>query len=121
MDQEYSDEVEWELRKLRPILRRAKQLPNFKMKSKMDGATLVIQGKKYTSKNLHLLPEPLTGYNVSKKESDTHIGFFGELNPLSNFQEAEFTVDRLPFTLQSSTSSTKKPSFLQITDHVVKF
>ena len=33
-DREYSEDVERERRKLRPILRKAKQLPDFKMKSK---------------------------------------------------------------------------------------
>ena len=93
----YSPETERERRKLRPILRKAKQIPKYKMKSKLSGDKLIINSKTYTSKTLHLLPEPLTGYSVTKKESDSHIGFFGELNPLSNFHTAFFTVDGIRF------------------------
>ena len=96
-DKEYSEDVERERRKLRPILRKAKQIPEFKMKSKMEGDKLIIKGKRYTSKNLHLLPQPLTGYNVSSKERDQHLGFFGELNPFSNFHEAHFELDGIKF------------------------
>ena len=96
-DKEYSIDVERERRKLRPILRRAKQLMEYKTKSKMEGDRLIIKGKSYTSKNLHQLPQPLNGYNVSSKEGDNHIGFFGELNPLSNFHVAPFVLDGITF------------------------
>ena len=96
-DREYSEEVEKERRKLRPILCKAKQLPDYKAKSKLDGGALIIKGKSYTSKTLHLLLEPLTGYNVSSKISDTHIGFFGELNPFSNFHEVNFEILGMKF------------------------
>ena len=96
-DREYSVEVERERRKLRPILRKAKQLPEYKMKSKFEGGILVIKGKKYTSNNLHLLPEELSSQQVSSKETDSHIGFFGELNAFSNFHEALFEVDGIMF------------------------
>ena len=75
-DKEYSEKVERERHKLRPILQKAKQLPEYKMKSKMEDGNLIIKGCTYTSKNLHLLPKPLMGYNVSSKSSDNHIGFF---------------------------------------------
>ena len=91
VDREYSEEVERERRLLRPILKKAKSLREYKMKSKLEGGKLIIQGKSYSSKTVHLLPEPLTGYSVTSKESDSHIGFFGELNPLSNFHPVPFT------------------------------
>ena len=69
-DKEYSEDVEHACRKLHPIMWQAKQLPEFKMKSKLEGDKLVIKGRSYTKKNLHLLPEPLTGYKVSSKEDD---------------------------------------------------
>ena len=90
-------EVENKRRKLRPILRKAKELPEYKMKSKMEGANLIIKGRSYTSKTLYLLPEPLMGYNGSSKRSDSHIGFFGELNPLSNFHVAPFIIEGIRF------------------------
>ena len=96
-DKEYSTEVEHERRKLRPILRKAKQIPEYKMKSKLEGGALIIKGRRYTSKNLDLLPDALTSFKVSSKETDTHLGFFGELNNLSNFREAMFEVDGLKF------------------------
>ena len=97
VDREYSEEIERECRLLRPILKKAKSLREYKMKSKLEGGKLIIQGKSYSSKTVHLLPEPLTGYSVTSKESDSHIGFFGELNPLSNFHPAPFTHEGINF------------------------
>ena len=94
VDREYSEEFECERRLLRPILKKAKSLCEYKMKSKLEGGKLIIQGK---SKTVHLLPKPLTGYSVTSKESDSHIGFFGELNPFSNFHPAPFTHEGITF------------------------
>ena len=46
---------------------------------------------------MHLLPKPLTGYSVTSKESEQHVGFFGELNPFSNFHLAPFILDGIKF------------------------
>ena len=97
VDREYSEEIECKCRLLRLILKKAKSLREYKMKSKLEGGKLIIQGKSYSSKTVHLLPEPLTGYSVTSKESDSHIGFFGELNPLSNFHPAPFTHEGINF------------------------
>ena len=83
-DKEYSEEIKKEQRKLRPILHKAKQ---------MEGGSLIIKGHSYTSKNLHLLPEPLMGYLVLSRKSESHISFFKELNPLSNFHVAPFSIE----------------------------
>ena len=58
----------------------------------MDGDTLIIQGRKYTTKNLHSLPSDISGYKASSKESETSLAFFGELSPFSNFNISPFTL-----------------------------
>ena len=54
---------------------------------------MIIKGKSYTSKNLHMLPVELNGYNVSNKTSEDSVGFFGELSPFSNFHTSYFEID----------------------------
>ena len=53
----------------------------------------------------------MTGYNVSSKEDDNHIGFFGELNPFSNFHEAPFTVDGITYHSSEQFIQYKKAKF----------
>ena len=43
--------------------------------------------------NIHDLPEDLNAFKVTSKEDDHVVGYFGELNPLSNFFPANFTLD----------------------------
>ena len=93
VDWEYSAEDEAVRRKLRPILCAARQHENYKGKCKMEGTTLIIKGKKYGLHNLHELPDELSTFNISSQTSDKVIGFFGELNPLSNFQPSKFTYN----------------------------
>ena len=40
---------------------------------------------------LDMLPSALNVFNIFSRTNDNTIGFFGELNPLSNFHKAVFT------------------------------
>ena len=92
-DKEYPIEVERTRHSLLPILRAAKKLDKYKDQSRMNYDKVVIQGKDYSLNNLHELPEDLNAFKVSSKSSEDTVGFFGEINPLSNFHPARFTVD----------------------------
>ena len=92
LDYEYTAEVERERRLLRPILKAAREMEEFKGKCRMEGAELIIKSRRYNSQNLHALPAPLSGFNATSKSDENVLGFFGELNPLSNFHAAPFTV-----------------------------
>ena len=90
VDQQYSDETELERRRLRPVLHAARRLEEYRGMCKMEGTVIVIKGKRYSWSNLHELPQNLSTHTVSSRQSSTHYGFFGELNPLSNFHPASF-------------------------------
>ena len=57
IDREYCVETEKERQYLRPILKKARKFEDLRGSCRMDGSTLVIQGKKYTRTNVHQLPE----------------------------------------------------------------
>ena len=68
-------------------------MEKYKDQSRMNYDKVVIQGKDYSLNNLHELPEDLNAFKVSSKTNEDTVGFFGEINPLSNFHPAKFTVD----------------------------
>ena len=82
---------------LRPILKAAREIEEFKGKCQMEGAELIIKSRRYNSQNLHALPAPLSGFNATSKSDDEVLGFFGELNPLSNFHAAPFTIGNINY------------------------
>ena len=53
----------------------------------------MIKGKDYDMSNIHDLPEDLNAFKVSSKENESVVGYFGELNPLSNFFPAPFNFN----------------------------
>ena len=92
-DKEYPAEVERIRRSLLPILRAAKKMDKYKDQSRMNYDKVVIQRKDYSLNNLHELPDDLNTFKVSSKSNEDTVGFFGEINPLSNFHPAKFIVD----------------------------
>ena len=95
IDKQYSKDTERIRRKLRPILTAARKSENYKGKCHMDGSTLIIKGRNYTLNNLHSLPSEINGFRATSKTDHEKnvIGFFGELNPLSNFHPAPFKIN----------------------------
>ena len=82
---------------LRPILRLAKSLPNYRDKSKITEDRLIVNGISYTVHNLHQLPIELAPYKAAQKVNETTIGFSGELSPWSNFHRSPFEINGQTF------------------------
>ena len=96
-DCEYCPESERERQYLRPILKQCRCLEDYKGVCKMEGTTLKIKGKHYTRENIHQLPEEVSAFASTSKSNDNFIGFFGELNPLSNFHDGSFEWNDIRF------------------------
>ena len=97
IDREYSADVEYQRKLLRPILQAARRTKGLEKKCKLQGASLEIKGKKITTKTLHKLPKELDVFTITSKKEENVIGFFRELNALSNFHPAEFEMDGIKF------------------------
>ena len=76
IDHQYSEETERERRCLQPILHAARKSETYKGKCKMEGSTLIIKGRNYTSSNLHQLPEDINGYCATSRIDEDEKVFF---------------------------------------------
>ena len=97
VDREYVPEIERKRRILLPILKAAKQFKDYKKKCRLEDDKVVINGRKYGTENLHQLPSEIDVFEITSKSDTDCVGFFGALNPLSNFYESKFTVDGIEY------------------------
>ena len=93
MGKEFGEHTERERKLLKPILQAANNIKEYKRRCRLEGDHIVIKGCHYSRKNLIELPPDISGFKVSSKENTETVGFFGELNPLSNFHQSVFKVD----------------------------
>ena len=96
-DKEYPLDIEKKRKILRPIYTAAKQSKKYKKCCRMENDQVVIKGKHYGIDDMDKLPKSLKPVNVTSKTNDTVFGYFGELNPLSNFHPAEFSIEGKTF------------------------
>ena len=94
---QYSQDTENKRRILSPIYKTAINHHLYKGRCKMEGEFLKIHGRRYDVNNIGSLPQDLSGYKCTIKENPEPIGFYGELNPMSNFYNCEFTVNNMKF------------------------
>ena len=77
----------------------------------MEDDKLVIRGHTYTLNNLHQLPEDLNCFKVTSKQNDQCVGFFGGLNPLSNFHQSAFSLDGIDYISAEQFIQAKKAKY----------
>ena len=97
IDREYNEETERKRCLLRPILRAARNISEYQSNCRIEDDKLWINGKSYTAETLDQLPHDLNAFTVTSVSNSECIGFFGELNPLSNFHPAAFNCDGKSF------------------------
>ena len=113
VDYEYTVDIEQTRNLLLPILRKAQQTEPYKGHCKMEEDRLVIKGHTYTLNNLHQLPEDLNCFKVTSKQNEHCVGFFGGLNPLSNFHHAKFMIDGLEYISAEQFIQAKKAKYFK--------
>ena len=77
----------------------------------MEGTDLAIRGKKYNWNNLEELPHDLSTHIVSSRQDASYFGFFGELNPLSNFYPAPFIHEGVHYCTSEQYIQARKAEF----------
>ena len=90
-------DVERKRKTLLPILRAAKRSSEYKKQSRLEDDKIVLKGRWYNVNTLNQLPEELNVFKVTTRENAETIGYFGEINPLSNFYPATFTHDGVQY------------------------
>ena len=115
VDKEYPLEIERKRRTLLPILCAAKHLPNYKTQSRLEDDRLILKGKPFTVFNLNQLPDELNVFKVTTKEDQSTLVYFGELNPLSNFYPASFSLDNVNYISSEQYIQASKAKYFE--DH----
>ena len=111
IDKEYPAEVERKRRTLLPILKAAKRLTDYKKGSRLEEDRLILKGRPYTVNTLSQLPDKLNVFSVTSKEDEHSVGYFGEINPLSNFFPTPFIwMAYATFLVSNSYSQRKQDS-----------
>ena len=97
VDREYPLEIERKRKTLLPVLHAAKKLSDYKKQSRLEDDKIILKGKPYTVNTLNQLPEELNVFDVSSKQNESVVVFFGEINPLSNFYPSPFVFEGIHY------------------------
>ena len=116
VDKEYPIEVERKRKILLPILRVAKRSSEFKKQSKLEDNKIVLKGRRYDINTLNQLPDELNIFKVTTRENVSTIGYFGEINPLSNFYPAPFTHEGIRYISSEQFIQANKAKFFNDAD-----
>ena len=76
IDREYSKATEKERRLLRPIVKAACKIEEYKGNCRLEGPYLKLNGKRYHRLNVHTLPAKLGPSEVISVSNDHSLGFF---------------------------------------------
>ena len=93
MNEEYPTHMKKNCDVLRPILKLAKGLPDYRERTKLQGDKLIINGIPSGVNDLHQLPVELAVYKAAQKEDENMIVFHGELSLYSNFHPSPFIIE----------------------------
>ena len=116
VDKEYPIEVERKRKILLPILRAAKRSSEFKKQSKLEEDKIVLKGRRYDINTLNQLPDELNVSKVTTRENVSTIGYFGEINPLSNFYPAPFIHEGIRYISSEQFIQASKAKFFNDAD-----
>ena len=116
VDREYPLEVERKRKTLLPILQAAKRSSEYKKQNKLEDDKIVLKGRKYGVNTLNQLPEELNVFKVTTKENADTVGYFGEINPLSNFYPTSFTYDGVQYISSEQFIQASKAKYFKDVD-----
>ena len=71
----------------------------------------MLKGRVYKVNTFNQLPEELNVFTVTRKENENTVGFFGEINPLSNFYPSTFSHEGVNYISSEQLIQANKVKF----------
>lgn len=112
--EDFPPEIEAQRRQLYPILKAAKFIPEFQNKVTMNAERLVLNGKRYTCKNIHeIVPLNIHPRTLAQKSNDQVLVFGGSTSRhhwLSNFSNVKdkFVYEHIQYSTVEQAFQHKK-------------
>ena len=98
----------------------SKMVTGLQKQSRLEDDKLVLKGRPYTLSMLNQLPDELNSFKVTSKEDASTVGFFGEINPLSNFYPSSFNYDGIQYISSEQFIQANKAQYFGDTDMQLK-
>ncbi len=99
INEDFSTETEASRKTLYPIVKAAREKPQYKGKVSLHVDRVLLDGKIYTVDNLKDLPPDLSpGHLATNTSVPGMVRFFGRASMLSNFNHSRFKVDGISYT-----------------------
>jgi len=121
--EDFPEEIETARSKLIPIAHAATQYRDTATKSapsvKLVTDQLFINKQKFTTENLHTLPEKLQPHNIFTPMKDNAVAFFTSNSPLSNHHPAPFKYNRETFNCGEQFIMCEKARFANDQESVI--
>jgi ribA/ribD-fused uncharacterized protein len=98
--EDFPPEIDMRRRILRPIFNKARKMPHYKGKCRLNLNKLFIDGKYFTVEpinNLKELPTDLQPRAAAERENEEVIVFFTQGSPFRNFHHAPFVKDNITY------------------------
>ena len=111
VDKEYPADVERKRKTLLPVFRAAKRFADYNKQSRLEDEKIVLKGRSFSVSTLNQLPEKLNLFKVTTKENEHMVGFFGEINPLSNFYPSPFLYNGIQYVSSEQFIQSSKAKF----------
>ena len=92
-------------------MRAAKRSNEYKKQSRLEDDKIVLKGRSYSVNTLNQLPDELNVFKVTTHENEHTVGFFGEINPLSNFYPSAFALDGIHYISSEQFIQSSKAKF----------
>lgn len=102
MSENFSGDTEYTRKKIYPIYRAARNMPQYNKKVSMVEDTLILNNKRFTVNNLDDLPEELLPKNHCYRSDDNTLVFGGTLSEycgFSNWSKSDINYNNQAYTL----------------------
>jgi hypothetical protein len=94
----YSVAVERDRKRLYPIMRKARGIPEYDNKISLVGAKIVLDGEEISVNDFDKLPSNIHPRDICTERRDNTTYFFRQDSPLSNHFNCSFTLDGVSYT-----------------------
>ena len=111
--EDFPSAIDHQRKQMFPVMKAAKQLPEFDRKVSMRGNRLILNGKQYTCDNIHEVPESVNPSKLAEKSNSKMLVFGGSTSSqhkLSNFYKVngKFVYEHIEYSTSEQAYQHKK-------------